>query len=345
MTELTFDGYIEYIETFTFREKAALTIPKRIREAAYAMQIDIEIVSTDGKDYLNTKSSPAYGFYGYAVLVMRDHSEIQIPISQPRQVLYYGRVPEAFANWYSLYLSAVALQTQLAIAEGLIVPIGVELGLSVAAQPLFCPTFPPWQELPIREVYVKSKFGTQFKIETTWTEPLPVAYGECSYDGKSGSTDSDKDDGLPSDGTQPQNNGNPSDPYGGFPPANSAEELGDFFNPKQGGLDNPREANAPEEPEEPPLEYQYCNVTVTVRTNEGVLQETFNATNVVIPVGDFLIVEQYTDPSNAIDGVSDAVKLNVAGLYWNGATFSTERIRWSQNNVTISAVCQLEPFV
>lgn len=246
MTDITFDGYSEFIEEFIFREKAALTIPKRIREAAYAMQIDIEIVSTDGNDYINSKSSPAYGFYGYAVLVMRDHSEIQIPIAQPRQVLYYGRVPEAFANWYSLYLAYVGIATQYAVAEGLIVPIGVELGLSVATQPLFCPTTPPWQELPIREVYIKCRRGTQFNVEVTWTEPVPVAYGECSYDGKSQQTDDEKDGGLPPEGTQPQNASDPTFPYAGLPSPSSAEELGDFFNLKQGSLDNPNPGNEPD---------------------------------------------------------------------------------------------------
>lgn len=246
MTEPTFEGYSQFTEEFIFREKGALTIPKQVRELAYSLQVDIEIVSTDGNDYRNSKSDPAYGFYGYAVLVLLDHAELQIPIQQPRQVLYYDRVVEAFSNWYALYLEAVNIQTQAVIAENLIVPIGVELGLSVAVGTLFCPSTPPWQELPLRELYIKCRKGTQFNVEVTWVEPVPVAYGECSYDGKSQQTDGDKDNGLPPEGVQPQNASDPTFPYAGLPSPSSAEQLGLFFNAKQNGLNNSNPDNAPD---------------------------------------------------------------------------------------------------
>jgi hypothetical protein len=96
-------GYIEFLNKFVYRENAAISIPKRVREKAFSMQIDVEIVSTVGNDYLNSKSNPAYGFYGYAVLVFRNMAEIQVPLDQPRQRIYYERLDKAYVNWNSLY--------------------------------------------------------------------------------------------------------------------------------------------------------------------------------------------------------------------------------------------------
>lgn len=240
-----FEGYAGFRETFTFREKAALTIPKRIRELAYSLQVDIEITSTRGNDYKNFKSSPPFSFYGYAVIVFRDHSQIQIPIEQARQVLYYDRVVEAYTNWWSLYLMAFTNAVLSAIVANNLDPIAESLGLDVLPAEGVCASLPSWEELPIREVYIKTKFGTQFNVEVSWFEPVPATYGECEYDGSSQFTDSPKDEGLPPEGTQPQSAPDPGNPYDGFDPPTSAEELGDFFNLKQSNLDNPNPDNEP----------------------------------------------------------------------------------------------------
>jgi hypothetical protein len=240
-----FQGYAGFREVFTFREKAALKIPKRIRKLAYSLQVDIEITSTRGNDYKNFKSSPPFSFYGYAVIVFRDHSQIQIPIEQARQVLYYDRVVEAYANWWSLYLSFVSQYSIAALIENQLDPIAEALDLTKVPTDVACVTPPAWEELPIREVYIKTKFGTQFRVEVSWFEPVPVDYGECEYDGNSQFTDSPKDGGLPSEGTQPQTAPDPDNPYDGFEPPASAEELGDFFNLKQSNLDNPNPDNEP----------------------------------------------------------------------------------------------------
>jgi hypothetical protein len=242
----SFAGYSELIKTFYYQEEGAFSIPKQVRERAFILAVDIEIISVAKENYVNYKSKPAHGFYGYAVLVFQDHSEIQIPITQPRQRLYYGRLPEAFANEYALYLNAVTLNALLSIANDLLVPIGAQLGLSISASPPFCPTPPPWIELPLREGYIKTSFGTTFALEFSYWVSNGNIYGECSYDGKSGQNDGEKDSGLPPS-VQPQRPINPSSPYTGFPsPTPDNEKLG-FQNSKGGLLDDPNPDNAQEE--------------------------------------------------------------------------------------------------
>jgi hypothetical protein len=155
---------------------------------------------------------------------------------------------EAYANWWSLYLTAFTNAALSAIVANNLDPIAESLGLDILPAESVCASPPAWEELPIREVYVKTRFGTQFKIEVSWFEPVPATYGECEYDGSSQFTDSPKDGGLPPEGTQPQSAPDPNNPYDGFDPPTSAEELGDFFNLKQSNLDLPNPNNAPIEP-------------------------------------------------------------------------------------------------
>lgn len=243
---IEFLGYSELIDTFTFREKGAITIPKSVREEAYTLQVDLEIVSTARDGYKNYKSNPAFGFYGYAVIVLRNFAQIQIPIDQPRQVLYYDRLESAYANWYALYQARVASANLGSTQENVLVPIGAAVGVAferVTGECLFPPTF---VELPIREVYVKCPVGTTFKLEVSHWFPVPVAAGDCSYDGKSGQEDDpEKDGGLPPNGVQPQVANDPDTPYEGFPLPSTAAELGEFLNTKLDGLDGANSDNLP----------------------------------------------------------------------------------------------------
>ncbi len=247
---MVFDNSIinlqEDIRTFTFRDECGITIPKTWRERAWIQQIDIKITSIARNPYLSFRSNPANSQYGYAVLVMRDHSKIEIPITLARQRLYYGIVYDAFTNYYSLYYASITSSQLSAIANGLLVPIGTELGLSTSIPPLDCPVQPFWIELPIRELYVKCFHGTQFDIELSrWRMVTPLILGECAYDGKSGQVDGDKDAGLPSNGIQPNQASNPNSPFLGLPQPSSLSQLGEFANSKGESLNNVDPDNLP----------------------------------------------------------------------------------------------------
>jgi hypothetical protein len=177
---------------------------------------------------------------------MRDYSEIQIPIEQARQSLYYERREDAFSNWYSLYHAAIAAQGLAWISEFNLKPIAEELGLSASAIEPYCPLFSGFEEIRLREIYVKCPYGTRFALEVSRWEPIPAVYGECAYDGNSRQTDDEeKDDGLPN-GSQPQSAPNPSNPYDGFPAPSNSSELGDWDNiNKIENVDLPNPVNAP----------------------------------------------------------------------------------------------------
>ena len=238
--------YEETIKTFTFRESDGVTIPKSVREEAYTLAVDIVIVSTARETYKNYTVTPAEGFYGNATLVMQDMCEIKIPIKMPRQRLYYGRVPEAFAIWQSLVDWSYFQSYMIAIGESL-VSLGTALGASFVPS-VNCCSLPDrsWVELPLREVYFKVPFGTQYKIEVSWYKALQIEDG-CGNirNPKSKMADGDKDNGLPPFGTQPSVAPNPNNPFSGLPPASTDEEQALFRNDKIGGLDSTDTDNIP----------------------------------------------------------------------------------------------------
>lgn len=238
-------AYFEDIRTFTFRNDAAITIPKSVRELAYTLQIDIKIVSIKREEFLSYRSNPANGQYGYAVLVYRDHCQIEVPISIPRQTLYFGTVPEAYVNRQALYDLNVIAQNLLAISNFQLVPIGQALNLSTEAVEISCLPNPTWIELPLREVYVKCFDGTQFDLEISFWKPAPLTIGNCQYDGKSGQVDGDKDNGLPLGGIAPNKAEDSNNPFDGLPSPSQAMDLGEFFNIKGSTLNNVDPDNLP----------------------------------------------------------------------------------------------------
>jgi hypothetical protein len=339
-------GYIELLDIFTFRENASLSIPKSVRERAFSMQIDVEIVSTVGNDYLNSKSRPAYGFYGYAVLVFRNMAEIQIPLDQPRQRIYYERIESAYVNWYSLYVARVLREWRK--------QLNITLGLLTGALGIEEPDFPDnpclqwcgFEEVPLREIYIKTREGIQFKVWFSHRRAIIRADGEdCTYDGTSTQVDdvlvdgTGRDDGLPANGTQPQIAEDPENPFEFLPPVSTASELGEFGNAKGAGLDFPNPDNAPTTPAS-----QSCAVTIRTFTTApenpvGVLASTYIEPALIIPFGDFLVIERYAS-SASFSGFYDAVKLNVRGDYYlGGQDFTPTRTPWSQRTTTIEAVC------
>lgn len=240
-------GFQEKIETFTFRNEGAIKVPKSVREKAYTLQIDCEITQTLSDGYKNFKSAPPYGFYGYAVVVLRDFTQVQIALEQPRQTLYYDRLENAYSNWYNLYLQAAANENFFLQQEGILLPIGIQLGLEPVPIEQECLSFSGFNELPVRELYIKTMFGTTFKVEISWWEPVAAVYGDCSYDGASGQIDDPKkDSGLPSGGVQPQVAPNSASPYLGADEPSGQQELGEFFNDKLDNLGDPNPENAPD---------------------------------------------------------------------------------------------------
>jgi len=246
-------GYIELVDRFTFRKQNALSIPKAVRERAFSLQVDIEIVSTDGNDYENIKSIPNYGFFGYATLVFRNYAEIQIPIAQPRQRLYYGRVSEAYTNWYQLYLWRAFREYTKGLAE-VLGQIGEAVGLGTPiVPPVPCLGWSGFEELPLREVYIKTREGTQYRLEISrWEAVNRTGDTDCDYDpisNQEDDTSSDgtgKDQGLPPLGVQPQRAPNSNFPYAGLEPPSTAGELDEYGNSKDDNLDFPNPDNSPE---------------------------------------------------------------------------------------------------
>jgi hypothetical protein len=242
--EYTTEGKI-----ITFRADDGITIPKAVREVAFALAVDVVIVSVPRETYMNYECTPAESFYGVATLVQQHALDLKIPLKFPRQRIYYGRVPEAFANWNSLfqfeyvrtYFEKVAEQIRI-LAEG--------LNLTTTPDPFCCSMFQPrWEELPLREVYVNVPLGTQYRIEVYWVKPEPLT-DACGtvFGGSSFKTDSDIDEGLPPNGIFPNIADDPNDPYAGLPEPTPDSEQGAFSNSKTSNIDDRDPNNTPQSP-------------------------------------------------------------------------------------------------
>ena len=234
----------EIIKEFTFREIGGIKILKEWRELAIICQVDIEVVSVSKENYRNYGSIPAHGFYGYVTLVMRDFASQPIPIKQARQTLYYARNDSAISNWFT-YLQQVRDQENYKAIENLICFNTGLLG--GACVPVPCKNIPEYafDEFPLREVMVKTFYGTQFKIEYSFWK----LHNELSACGdiitpKSKQIDGDKDTGLPPNGSSPQN-GNPNNPYQNLPPADGTNKAGVLSLDKLNNQDNSNQENNP----------------------------------------------------------------------------------------------------
>jgi len=225
--------YSELIDTITLRNSDGINIPKKVREVAFDLAVDIIVVSIPRDRSRNYTSTPSEAFYGNATLVMQDCLELKIPVKFPRQRLYYGRVSEAFVMWQELISYEFMRAYFYAVGESL-ASLGTALGAGVIP-PLFCCSFPDiaWQELPLREVYFNCPRGTQYQIEVTYTcaTPFTDACGE-ERSPKSKRTDGDKDSGLPASGVFPNVAADPSNPFQGLKPATSNSDQGDYSNSK-----------------------------------------------------------------------------------------------------------------
>lgn len=234
----------ENLKSFRFNEVGGISILKKWRELAVICQVDIEIVSVTREEYRNYASIPANGFYGYASLVLRDFALPPIKITQPRQTLYYARNDSAMSNWFT-YLQNVRSQENYKAIEALICfNTGLLHGACV---PVPCKDIPKFSfdEIPLREVIIKSFYGSQFIIEYSfWSLNNELSACGDIITPKSNQTDGAKDKGLPPKGSSP-NHGNPSNPYAGLPPADGVSKEGVISIDELNNQNNPNPDNAP----------------------------------------------------------------------------------------------------
>lgn len=250
----------EIILNWTFRENGSIFIPKSYRQEAVIMQLDIRIVSVAREQYLSYESSPASGYYGYATLVMRDFCLPPIKIEQPRQTLFYQRLDDVIVNWWSFYRAIVEADKfkgiESLICDGVVAPLG---GTCAAKECV--PIVPPsWVEIPLREVYINSHYGTQFQLELSYWK-FGQLLDNCGnlVSNNSGQADGDKDGGLPPFGSQPNKASDPNNPYDGLQPASTQENspLGFRDSDKQDNLNNTDPDNLPTDPNQIPAGKSY----------------------------------------------------------------------------------------
>jgi hypothetical protein len=253
----------EIIKDWTCRENGAIFVPKEDRKRAFLMQVDIKIVSVARYQYLNYETSPPDSYYGYATLVMRDYVLPPIKLTQPRQTIYLERNYDAIDCWHQ-YFRAIEQQPRFQGVEELICGVVAQLGGACVAKDCVPVKPPPFIELPLREVYINCHVGTQFQIELSYWRFLPLT-DNCGnlVPFESGQEDSDKDNGLPPNGTMPAQAPIPDNPYLGLPPASTPQDspLGLLPTGKQDNLGdtNPDNSTAPTDGQEDGRSY---NVTV-----------------------------------------------------------------------------------
>jgi hypothetical protein len=247
-------GYATDTSTFSFREIGSIKIPKSVRERAFQMEVSVEIVGVPRVGYVNYKSYPANGFFGYATIVFYNYVTALIPIQFGRNTIYFERQEAAYSAWetFKRYHSTRYDFFELTDVVG---QLASYLGATVTPAPYDPPIWKGFEELPIREVYVKCPYGTTFRIEVTHKRALSFfdMDGTQILPKSEKPDDSKKDGGLPQNGIQPQPAPNPSNPYDGFEPASSSTDLGDWNNSSKlpssansgAGLDKPNPDNEP----------------------------------------------------------------------------------------------------
>ena len=250
------NGFNSVTKEFFFRELEAISIPKSVREVALQMEVSIDVRVISRLDYMNFKSYPANSFYGYAVLVFYDYVTRIVPIRFGRNTLYFERNESAYGLWESFKATGwngfFASNIAQEVAE-----LAVALSLTVTPAPPVSVDWQGFSELPLREVYIRTPFGTSFSLETTYERALAFqdANGTVTQPKSKRADNPKKDKGLPPNGIQPANAPNSDQPYGGTKPPSTPAELGDWFNPKLPssadsglGLDKPNPENIPTSP-------------------------------------------------------------------------------------------------
>lgn len=241
MSRLDAGKYSRNIKNFTFREEGALTIPELSilgslgRKTCYHLAIDVIIESITRIPYKNYRVKPATSFYGYATLVEQDCLLPPIELTFGRQRIYEKTITEAFQCWNNL---AFWDNTEKRFAELMARLISGNTSIinvcDVDSYPF------DFEDISLREIYIKCNPQTQFKVELYWVSPIPFT-DDCGklQDGKSKKEDDPKKDkGLPPNGSNPKQN-SPSSPYSGNLPENNPPPDSPYRNNKKNNLDNP----------------------------------------------------------------------------------------------------------
>lgn len=331
---------LEVIKEWTFRENGAIFLPKQDRERAFLTKIDIEIVSVSNHRYRNYETTPDSDHYGYATLVMGSFALPPIRLLQPRQTLYYNRLDSVISLWWNYY-RAIEASAKFQGIEGLIcsgvIPI---FDGSCEVRPCVPITPPSWIEDPLREVYINSHFGTQFKIRHSyWYYQSLLDNCGNFVSAESGQVDIPDDDGLPKEGSQPQNAPNRSAPYSGLPPISTVNDspLG-LIN--QSSLSTLNASNPANEPS--PL-LNRCVGTITSRFDDGVTLIGVWNVSVELEQGEFLIIDQVPNASNPngqnTNGLEDRVKSSTRELWYDGFNMVPTPVRWTLGTAVIELVC------
>lgn len=243
-------GYETKQKLISFRQEGSIKIPKFVREEAFSMEVSVEIQSTAGGEYLNTKVLPDEYFFGYATLVFYDYVTKIIPIKFGRNTLYYERNDTAYTDW-EMYKFYAYTKYDFYRLTNVVGQLASQFGFTVTPNPYPMPDWKGFVELPLREVYIKCPYGTRFQIEVNWeTARAFYSMDETDPNGKKPKSrredDPKKDAGLPAAGIAPSNNGsrinangqrvdangNPTTPYAGYPEPSSFTDRGLFDNPK-----------------------------------------------------------------------------------------------------------------
>lgn len=235
---MTSNGYKEYIESFTFYQSGAITIPKAVREKAFELSIDLEIASWLPDIGYNYKCEPAFSSYWNSTLVFMDFMAPPIQNQFGRQRLFFERNHSAIDAWedFCTYRRLCThMRNQWVLTQAVI-------GVPEEERLPFDDHFKVWNgfnEIQLREVYCLFPFGTVFRIEITWLEADNfIDMDGSTIQAKSRREDGKKDQGLPPPGAQPQQGHKGGNPYLGAAPKSSATELGDWGNFKGSAFDN-----------------------------------------------------------------------------------------------------------
>lgn len=342
--------YQRFVEAFRFRESGQITLPKVSvngsfgSEKCYELAVDVIIESIVTRIYRNYKTLPYSGFYGYATLVKRDCLLEKIPLSFGRNRIFQERITEAYQQWQAI---AFYLNTERKYLFDILSFI-TNSGTITIPQMCGSPPFPiAFSEIGLKEIYVKTLALSQFRIELSWVEPRPFT-DDCGneMDGKSQEeSDPDgKDGGLPPSGSQPKKNDSDS-PYENNEPISVVPPPYNLSSNPDGNLSsNPDGSdNANPDNEEPTPFLTVCSGSIDTyltapEPNVGQLASSTAFSNVQLPSDQTFFVDSWED-STSFTGRFYGIKAVPSGLWFNGATFQTERLAWSQRDTRLTAVC------
>lgn len=208
---------IQFLEQkFTYREQGSVRFTAAQRKA-YRLTVDVEIFSEAGQSYLNYKTLPPHGFYGYATRFYGSSVVEKIQLEFPRQRILDVINTEVFL-YQQIHTYYQDVVNRLGILEG---------GSSGGGE---IPLLTPVEAFDIRDTVIKFLMprSIQFDVIINWV-PMPDMDEDYA--------DVPTDDSDPSDGKDeyPEPANRPiGSPYSGNP---ATSPFGDGSDPRDFGLD------------------------------------------------------------------------------------------------------------